>query len=222
MACSTSYSHYRETLEKFLQADYRFVGISDYFDNKCEDRCVLLRHDIDKSPEKALDLARIENDLGIRATYFVRIHSNYYNPCGYEAYDNLQQIVKLRHHLSLHSEAFDFGRIFGLNPVIVFKKEVEIVRSLFGLDCNCYAPHRTHNSSNFEEREDFHKELSRLGYRSIYEIVADPKWKYLSDSSGIWIEGCFCEHLGKWEKLLLLIHPVWWYRRHIELEGSVV
>ena len=222
MECNTSYKHYRETLEKYLTAGYRFITIDNYFNNRVDGKSILMRHDIDKAPDKALDLATMEHDLGIRAVYFVRVHSNYYNPCGYEAYNYLRRIKELGHDLALHSEAFDFGRIFKLDAIDTFKKETTIFKILFDLEVSCYAPHRTHNSSTFEERESFYNELSRLGYHNVYEIVNDPAWKYLSDSSGVWVEGCFCEHLDKWEKILLLIHPVWWFKKHIELEGSVV
>ena len=182
----------------------------------------MMRHDIDKAPEKALDLAKLEHDLNIRSVYFVRLHSNYYNPYGYRAYDLLVQIKNLGHQLSLHSEAFDFGRIFKLDAALSFKKEVELFKTFFDQDISCYAPHRTHNSSGFEERQDFYDRLAEMGYHNVYEIVNDNEWKYLSDSSGVWVEGCFCRHIDKYEKLLVLTHPVWWFKKHIELEGSVV
>jgi hypothetical protein len=222
MECNTSYKHYKDTIEEYIRAGYRFVTINDYFSRQCDGKCILIRHDIDKCPDKALDLARIESDLNIKSIYFVRVHSNYYNPYGYSAYRYLHRIRELGHRLSIHSEAFDFARIFNLDPVEMFKKELDIFRTLFKQDVSCYAPHRTHNSSTFEERQSFYDDLSRLGYHNVYEIVDDPEWKYLSDSSGTWVEGCFCQHISKWEKLLLLVHPVWWYKKHIELEGSIV
>ena len=37
-----------------------------------EDRFVILRHDVDKLPEKSLKTAKIEHDLGIESTYYFR------------------------------------------------------------------------------------------------------------------------------------------------------
>jgi hypothetical protein len=222
MECDTSYGHYKETLNKYLADGYSFIRLDDYFEKNFDGKSVLMRHDIDKCPNKALDLARIENELGIRSTYFVRVHSNYYNPFGYADYNFIRQIRDLGHDLSLHSEAFDFGRIFKLDPMELFRKEIEIFITIFDVEVKYYAPHRTHNSSTFEDRVGFYDQLERLGYKNVYEILNDKDWKYLSDSSGIWVEGCFCQHVNKWQRLFLLVHPVWWFDKHIELEGSVV
>jgi hypothetical protein len=35
--------------------------------------------------------------------------------------------------------------------------------------------------------------------------------KYLSDSSGIWREGCCCKHLGNHDRFQILTHPEWWF-----------
>ena len=36
--------------------------------------------------------------------------------------------------------------------------------------------------------------------------------KYLSDSGQFWREGCLCQNLNKYERLQVLIHPMWWSR----------
>ena len=42
------------------------------------ERFALLRHDIDMSPVQALELARIESDAGVRATYTVLLNGEHY------------------------------------------------------------------------------------------------------------------------------------------------
>jgi hypothetical protein len=39
------------------------------------------------------------------------------------------------------------------------------------------------------------------------------EYKYLSDSSCNWREGCFSKHVGKYSHLLVLTHPIWWYNK---------
>ena len=34
--------------------------------------------------------------------------------------------------------------------------------------------------------------------------------KYLSDSGQFWREDCLCQNLNKYERLQVLIHPMWW------------
>jgi hypothetical protein len=35
-------------------------------------------------------------------------------------------------------------------------------------------------------------------------------YKYISDSGMNWRESCFCNHIGKWDKMEILTHPEWW------------
>ncbi len=116
--CDFSYAHYRNILRQLLKAEYYFFSFSDFIERKKEvNRLFLLRHDVDKSVTKALDMARIEKELGIRATYFIRIHSNYYNPFGHICYNQIREIMNLGHEIGLHSEFYDAARISGENSV---------------------------------------------------------------------------------------------------------
>ncbi len=42
-------------------------------------RYLILRHDVDFSVDRALELAKIENNYGISSTYFFLLHSDFYN-----------------------------------------------------------------------------------------------------------------------------------------------
>lgn len=53
--------------------------ISDYHNWQYVERPAILRHDIDNSPEKALQLAKLEKKLSVRSTYFVLLTSDFYN-----------------------------------------------------------------------------------------------------------------------------------------------
>jgi hypothetical protein len=56
--------------------------------------------------------------------------------------------------------------------------------------------------------------LAEFGFR--YEAYT-PRFmkgfKYLSDSNGKWREGCICGHLGRHDRLCVLIHGWWWFER---------
>jgi hypothetical protein len=40
--------------------------------------------------------------------------------------------------------------------------------------------------------------------------AASPRWKYLADSRGQWREGCICGWLGNVDRLIMVVHPIWW------------
>jgi len=52
-----TYDWYRGLLEQFSEAGYAF----HHFDDGVPDEGILLRHDVDWSPEAALEMARIES-----------------------------------------------------------------------------------------------------------------------------------------------------------------
>ncbi len=218
-----SYLHYQNTLKKYLEAGYQFIRLAEAENFTKKNHIVILRHDIDKSVKKAVDFAEIENRLGIKATYYVRLHSNYYNPFGYIVHQQIERIIELGHEVGLHSEFFDFGRITEENPIKIFENEMKVFEIIFGIRPGSYSLHRTTGSSSISEIQESTGEI-----RKKFEIIGsyEPKildnFKYLSDSSGIWREGCFSEHVGKHERLQILIHPEWWFNENINLEESLV
>lgn len=77
--CDFTYSHYKKSLELAKNKGYTFMSLTEFEENKDKEPLIILRHDIDFSPRSALELAKIENQLDIRSTYFVRVHANSYN-----------------------------------------------------------------------------------------------------------------------------------------------
>src|SRR5947207_942721 len=73
---------------------------------------VLWRHDIDMSVHRALALAKIEHDEGVRASYFVYLHSTFYNALEPRIVDLLREIAALGHELGVHFDA----QFHGLQP----------------------------------------------------------------------------------------------------------
>jgi len=65
----------------------------------------LVRHDIDVSPTRALAVARIEAELGVRATYTVLLSSRFYNAFESKVRDALREIAALGHDIGLHFDA---------------------------------------------------------------------------------------------------------------------
>ena len=88
----------RSILDRLRSAGYAFRGYDD--DVGAGD--VLLRHDVDLSPERAVEVARIERELGITATYFVLLGSPLYNPFDAPVREAFEEIAGLGHDVGLH------------------------------------------------------------------------------------------------------------------------
>ena len=63
-----TYRAYQELIELLKKNNYE---VCDYYNYKKFNKCVILRHDVDLSLEKALELAKLENSLGVYSTYYV-------------------------------------------------------------------------------------------------------------------------------------------------------
>jgi hypothetical protein len=63
---------------------------------------VYLRHDLDVCLEEALDMANLESELGVRATYFILVNSPLYNPLSQGSLEFVHHIQAKGHWIGLH------------------------------------------------------------------------------------------------------------------------
>ena len=93
-------------LLKVLLREYKFLTFSNFIENKTvnsssNDNVVILRHDVDRLPQNSLTTAKIENELGIKGTYYFRIVP--------ESFDKeiIKQIADYGHEIGYHYEDID-------------------------------------------------------------------------------------------------------------------
>ena len=67
-------------LYKALQSQgFSFISVSDILQNKeIFSKYVILRHDVEKYYENALEFARIQNESGIKGVYYFRISGKFF------------------------------------------------------------------------------------------------------------------------------------------------
>ena len=84
-------------MQKLLASGYFFQTLQDFIQQP-EDKTVILRHDVDRKPENALVIAKIEKDAGIKASYYFRIVK--------ESYDEniIKKIAEMGHEIGYHYE----------------------------------------------------------------------------------------------------------------------
>lgn len=167
---------------------------------------VLLRHDIDCSLKEAVQLAEFEQQLGVRASYYVMMHSLLYDVRQSSA---VREIAAMGHEVGVH---FDL-------PSHCDQNNRTLVETLINEDC--------------ERLEDVLGEAvtSLSFHRPIQQFLRGPlflagrvnayaaelmEW-YISDSRGAWRCG---EPLLEIEEkrhrtLQLLTHPIWWGPSHM-------
>jgi len=198
--------NYKKLL-KLAKKNYTFT----FFDSKKNPPYVLWRHDVDISVHRALRLAEIENELVISSTFFLYIHSQFYNLFEKEIYEKIKKIIKLGHKIGLHFE-------LGFYRKIRTKKEIEkmltyekkILEDLFHVDVNVFSFHNPNvgNSLKFDNEK-----IS--GMFNTYGKIIMKNHFYCSDSNGYWRFIRLEEVLKKHNKLKLhvLTHPEWWQKK---------
>ena len=90
-------------LEGALEAGYTFAPFDQVPDVA---QVCLLRHDVDADLGAAVELARIEQRVGVQATYFCMLRSPLYNVFGRRNVELVHELVSLGHEIGLH---YDVG-----------------------------------------------------------------------------------------------------------------
>jgi hypothetical protein len=97
---SFSLDSYRALLTAGLDAGYVTAGFTD---PPTPGRTLLLRHDVDYSLDMALQLARVNAELGAGGTFFILLRGHAYNPLSSTSMVRLHDIVGLGQRLALHA-----------------------------------------------------------------------------------------------------------------------
>ncbi len=189
-----SYEHF---LEKFLHRGYQFVFFQEL---NQPDGQLVLRHDIDFDTEFALKTAQIEAALGIKASYFFLLRSNFYNILSAENAGNVRKIKELGHHVSIHFDPLiydDFAEGLLL--------EAGVFRHCFGTPVEIISLHRPNQF--FQEYDTPIQNIEHTYQSKYFKDI-----KYFSDSTGQWRFGHPADSIEFLQRksLHVLIHPVWW------------
>jgi peptidoglycan/xylan/chitin deacetylase (PgdA/CDA1 family) len=180
---------------------------------------VLWRHDIDMSPHRALRIAQLESDRGIHATYFVLLHSPFYNALERAVVDCLRGIARQGHWIGLHFE-------LGLNRTTT--PEAELVRGLtnerailvdlVGESVDAFSFHNpgVNDASQFEAQK-------YAGMVNAYSRDMRREYRYVSDSNGYWRSEPLADVLrAAPPRLQVLTHPEWWVPEPMSPRARVV
>ncbi len=195
--------YYKLLLNK-LKKHYSFINFNNYLEYISKTGpLLLLRHDIDISIEKALEIAKIENKLGITSNYFVLLRSPFFNPLSEDYVIMLNTIIDLGHTLDLHFHAESYDNINLNNVEKYVLTEIKILESVL--------TKKVESISFHHPNLDFAKKVKINGIVNTYGEEINRHFQYLSDSRGKWRFGSPLEHVfvKKRKNLQLLIHPIW-------------
>ena len=211
-SCSFTYEHYRRTLSRALDEGYAVVRALDLVEGALSgDKVLVLTHDIDLSVQKALRMARVERELGIRSTFFVRV-SGLYNVLDVENRRALQQMARWGHEIGLHFP-LEFYLKEGRDPREAIRAEKEFLETALGVEVHGFSLHSTGRLRKMcgDELPRMLDALLEVGFDySRHHLITRYGLRFISDSNRYWRDGCLCLHVGVEPRILALVHPFWW------------
>ncbi|MFQ5787682.1 MAG: hypothetical protein ACE5H1_06840 [Thermodesulfobacteriota bacterium] len=193
MTCEFTHKHYLDTVD-----EHKKVGTQ-----------LLMRHDVDFSLEKAEKLAVLEAVNGIHSFYFVLFGGSFYSPLTLRNHIRLISLTTLHHRVGLHYQ-IDITETDAWNLKYMIH-EAQMLQHILQEPVTICSQHDVVKSGR--PSQEFFQKLEKIPLRDINTYLKD--YKYLSDSGMNWREGCFCKHVGKYDKLMVLTHPIWWNDRPI-------
>ena len=168
---------------------------------------ILVRHDVDHSPDGALDLSRVEAGLGIRATYFWNLNSDFYNLLEPKNIKIVNHILDDGHDIGIHldSSAFNIKNESDLVEALILNSS--IFEKFFDAKILAFS---FHNPTERDLLFDEHLYGDRFINSYSKRIFSD--FHYVSDSNGYWRYGSVIQQLEQRKiiNLHFLTHPVWW------------
>lgn len=226
---------YERLLAEILRTGRQVFPLREYFrQRQVEPAFFVLRHDVDRRPSNALNMALLENSLGIHSTYYFRVTPGVFKP------GIIRKIAELGHEVGYHYEVLDkaHGRASLANRI--FKDDIKRLRALAEITTACMHG----NPLSPWDNRDFwkHYTLSQFGLAGeAYISVNEKDLYYVTDTGRGWNRGAFnlrdtfpegqvslmpslpgtrrliqIIRKGEVKKIYLQVHPNRWSRSHLE------
>ncbi len=163
---------------------------------------VILRHDIDFSIPKAIEMADLDRQAGVRSTFFVLLTAPYYNALSEEGLRDLRQITGMGHEMGLHYDCTGFDQLAPHQQKQRVDCLVACLEDHLGIQVSSISQHKPTESNVKPEIPGYVDAYSRPFFKDI---------AYVSDSRMMFrvpdLRAFFRDH----PRSQALIHPIWWH-----------
>lgn len=166
-----------------------------------QSRNVELRHDVDYVPHCAVQMARLERELGVRSTFYVRPLDCYPDP--EEARLSFLEVGKLGHDLGVHVDLLLGRKAEVPDGYMRFCSEADLLSLSADLPVT--------------RRISFHAPPAKALWREVegFEHAMSASWsgRYIADSRGSFSRTpeTFLQTARPLRPIQLNLHPCWWF-----------
>jgi hypothetical protein len=169
---------YKELLQNILDSDLKIFGISSWYEESPNEG-VLIRHDVDRFPKRALRMAYLEASYKVYTTYYFRITKNSFNS------GIIKKIAELGHEIGYHYEDLSLAHGDYNLAKKLFEKHLNLLRSYFpiktiamhGRPLSKYDNRDLWNKIKFKDFEIQSEAFLSINYANMY---------YLTDTGRTW------------------------------------
>ncbi len=190
---------YRALLAEAQARGYRVSGLHEAFAH--ETKTMVLRHDIDFSIECANDMAALEHELGVQATYFFMVSSEYYNLCCEPYRAAVHKIADMGHEIGLHWDSRFLPDDEAARPDFL-QAQLTLLESMSGQAVVSASQHIPTDTPPFD--------IQPYVENNAYSPRFNARFTYVSDSSMQWREITPLHLMAQGKEIQFLAHPLWW------------
>jgi hypothetical protein len=171
---------YKQLLLSLKNANYLFFTYQDWCEGKADGKCVILRHDIDKLPYNALVIAKVESELGIRASYYFQSKQKIYNP------EVIRRIYDLGHEIGYHYNDLVDANGNKEQAIVYFKLNLTQFRSIVPISTIAMHGSPTSKFDNRDLWREFnYKDYDILG-EPYFDLLKQEGVYYFTDTARMW------------------------------------
>jgi len=206
-----SYDCYVSLINK-LKKYYKIVLVSDAENTK--GKVCVLRHDVDLSISKALEIAKLEHENGIVSTFYFLVHSKMYDIFDSKNVSLVKTIISYGHEIGLHYDESLYKD--DLEIELNVKNEISKIENFYHIKIKSVSMHRP-------SQKTLTANYSFSNLINLYGSLFFKKYFYVSDSRMNWKSDPFllCDDFGP-DKVQLLIHPIWYASKNRDIKTALI
>jgi hypothetical protein len=205
MSADFTFETYAGLLEAGIDSGFDHLTVREYLDRETlPERFVVHRHDVDRKPDNARRIARIEAERDVRSTFYFRTIDKTFVP------SLIREIASMGHEVGYHYEDLDRadGDVRAAHES--FARELARLRDVVSVDTVCMHgnPLTPHDNREMWESERDFEDYGLLGEAYLSMDFTDVT--YFSDTGRTWADGA----------LKVKDHPVGDHEKYVEATST--
>lgn len=175
-----SYDSFIELLKTFMSNGYTITTVHDYLTNEnVPEKTLILRHDVDRYPSNTLKMAIMENEIGVKSTYYFRIIPSVYKE------EVIQKVHELGHEVAYHYEDLTLVKGDYEKAIKHFENGLNMIRKFASAETICMhgSPMSKWDNKRIWDKYDY-KDFGIIGATS-FDIDYNEVF-YISDNGWGW------------------------------------